>query len=178
LQRFVQIGSSTINATGASVFANAYGLTVNAPVAGTNATITNSWALGCNGNASIGGNAILGALICGSETIGSASATLGTLTLYNATNANPLKLQPGATASNITLTLPTALPSTSNNLPLGSDSLGNMSFLTQPQFGSDSTGTGTALLGANCPASSVSAPQTWLKAYDTQGNTVWIPGWK
>ena len=45
--------------------------------------------------------------------------------------------------------------------------------------GTNSTGGGTALLGAaNSPASSPSAVYTWIQAKAADGSTVWIPAWK
>ena len=40
------------------------------------------------------------------------------------------------------------------------------------------TGSGTALLGTNCPANTVSAPFKWLKATTDDGSVVYIPCWK
>lgn len=48
-----------------------------------------------------------------------------------------------------------------------------------PRFnGTNTTGAGSALLGANCPASTVSAPYTWIQATSSDGSTVYIPVWK
>jgi hypothetical protein len=50
----------------------------------------------------------------------------------------------------------------------------------QAGFGSaNSTGLGSAALGSNCPASTVSKPYTWIKALSADGVTVvYIPAWK
>lgn len=42
----------------------------------------------------------------------------------------------------------------------------------------ESTGAGTALLGTNSPAVTVSAPYTWLKVLTSDGSTGYIPVWK
>lgn len=43
----------------------------------------------------------------------------------------------------------------------------------------DPGGTGTASLGlANSPASTLSAPYTWIEATSSDGSTIWIPAWK
>jgi len=42
----------------------------------------------------------------------------------------------------------------------------------------ESTGAGTPLLGTNCPASTLTAPYTWLKVETSDGSTVYIPAWK
>jgi hypothetical protein len=41
-----------------------------------------------------------------------------------------------------------------------------------------STGAGSAALGANCPAVTVSAPYTWIKHLASDGSTVYTPAWK
>lgn len=40
------------------------------------------------------------------------------------------------------------------------------------------TGSGTPALGANCPAVTLTAPNTWLEFYDSGGNVVYVPAWK
>jgi hypothetical protein len=40
------------------------------------------------------------------------------------------------------------------------------------------TGAGSAALGANCPATTVTAPNTWLKVEDSAGNVLYVPAWK
>ncbi len=40
------------------------------------------------------------------------------------------------------------------------------------------TGSGSAALGSNCPAVTVSAPYTWIKTVSKDGSTVYIPVWK
>jgi hypothetical protein len=44
--------------------------------------------------------------------------------------------------------------------------------------GGETTGSGTALLGTNCPAGTVSAPYTWVKLTANDGSTVYMPAWK
>jgi hypothetical protein len=39
-------------------------------------------------------------------------------------------------------------------------------------------GAGSAALGANCPATTATAPYTWLKALASDGSTVYLPAWK
>lgn len=47
------------------------------------------------------------------------------------------------------------------------------------QFGINTTGSNTALLGTtNCPAGTVSAPYNWLKVITPDGSTAYIPCWK
>jgi hypothetical protein len=40
------------------------------------------------------------------------------------------------------------------------------------------TGTGSASLGSNCPAATVTAPYKWLQISLSDGSTVYIPCWK
>ena len=48
-----------------------------------------------------------------------------------------------------------------------------------PKFaGTNTTGAGSALLGANSPASTNTAPYTWIQAQSSDGSTVYIPCWK
>ena len=48
----------------------------------------------------------------------------------------------------------------------------------QIQVSNNATGAGSALLGANCPATTVAAPYTWLKMMSQDGSTVYVPAWK
>jgi hypothetical protein len=48
-----------------------------------------------------------------------------------------------------------------------------------PKFaGTNTTGAGSAALGANSPAVTNTAPYTWVKAISSDGSTVYIPAWK
>jgi len=48
-----------------------------------------------------------------------------------------------------------------------------------PKFsGTNSTGAGSALLGANSPASTLTAPYTWITVVTADGSTAYIPAWK
>lgn len=55
-QRFVYLQAQTIAFASASTVTNAYGLWAEPPTAGTNATITNNYSAGFNGNVQINGN--------------------------------------------------------------------------------------------------------------------------
>ena len=55
-QYFNYLSANTASFVGASTITNAYGLYVEPPTAGTNATITNNYAAGFNGNVQINGN--------------------------------------------------------------------------------------------------------------------------
>ena len=48
-----------------------------------------------------------------------------------------------------------------------------------PQFaGTNTTGAGSASLGANCPTVTVSAPYTRIQVNSADGSTAYIPAWK
>ena len=47
-----------------------------------------------------------------------------------------------------------------------------------PKHSVNSTGAGTALLGTNSPANTLSAPYTWLQFTSSDGSTVYVPAWK
>jgi hypothetical protein len=51
-------------------------------------------------------------------------------------------------------------------------------FLLSTVVGLESTGAGSALLGANCPAVTVAAPYKWIKARTSDTSTVYFPVWK
>jgi hypothetical protein len=76
-------GATTYSFVGASTITNAYGNVFNAPIAGTNATITNNWAAQFNGNVVIG--------------------STGQLIEIKQTANNPTFTQTGATSSNISV---------------------------------------------------------------------------
>lgn len=58
---------------------------------------------------------------------------------------------------------------------------GVLNFNTQPKWNSaslESTGSGSASLGSNCPATTATAPYKWLKFASSDGSTVYVPAWK
>lgn len=48
----------------------------------------------------------------------------------------------------------------------------------QVQLSNNTTGTGSAALGANSPATTPTAPYTWFKMMSSDGSTVYVPAWK
>jgi hypothetical protein len=44
--------------------------------------------------------------------------------------------------------------------------------------GNQATGSGSAALGSNCPAGTVTQPYAWLKMATDDGSVVWVPAWK
>lgn len=63
-------------------------------------------------------------------------------------------------------------------LKLTNDKIAHFAGVIQTAAAQESTGAGTALLSTNCPASTVSAPYTWLKFKTSDNSTVYIPCWK
>jgi hypothetical protein len=51
-------------------------------------------------------------------------------------------------------------------------------FFAKTIAGIESTGAGSAVLGANCPASTLTAPYKWVKFQTSDGSTIYFPGWK
>jgi len=64
---------------------------------------------------------------------------------------------------------------TNNSLVLSLSAAGVLTFQVA---GNESTGAGTALLGTNCPAVTVSAPYKWLKVILSDASVVYVPTWK
>jgi hypothetical protein len=64
-----------------------------------------------------------------------------------------------------------ASTTTSNVIALGTA-------LHQVQVKNNTTGAGSAALGANCPAVTATAPYTWMKMMSSDGSTVYVPAWK
>jgi hypothetical protein len=54
----------------------------------------------------------------------------------------------------------------------------DMSIFPQIRVNTVATGAGSAALGANCPATTATAPYTWLKLISSDGSTVYVPAWK
>lgn len=73
-----------------------------------------------------------------------------------------------------------------NGITLGSDVLvfdrsgdiGMAGIIDYKTSGNCITGSGTPTLGANCPATTLTAPYKWLKMETDDGSTVYVPAWK
>lgn len=103
-----------VEATGATVFGSivpATGTVMSNAIANTDVAIVGNNASGSTTDIlklQVAGSNRYRFLSTGAATFGLASTASGTLTFANSSNANTLTLQPGATASNLTFTLPTA----------------------------------------------------------------------
>jgi hypothetical protein len=101
----------------------------------------------------------------GSATIGLITNTSGSV-FWNI-SANTLNLSGQATLQTVVGSTLTMASATCTNLQV-----------TTPKFMLGSAGGGTALLGANTPASTVSTPFIWIQAIAPDNSIIWIPAWK
>lgn len=102
--------------------------------------------------------------------------SLGVIQLLDATTTSFNRLQFGGTTSSFP-----ALKRSSATLQarLADDSAFATIDMGIPKFsGTNSTGAGSALLGSNSPASTLTAPYTWITVLTSDGSTGYIPVWK
>jgi hypothetical protein len=91
---------------------------------------------------------------------------------YDATNACYLSV----TSSGQT-TISTA--GTNAGITLTPTGTGKVILSAIPRFnGTNSTGAGSSLLGANSPATTLTSPYTWISVITSDGSTAYIPCWK
>jgi len=61
----------------------------------------------------------------------------------------------------------------------GDTNVNNLTINVLPKFaGNNSTGSGSAALGTNCPAVTLTAPYKWIEVFTADGSAAWIPAWK
>lgn len=111
----------------------------------------------------------------------------------NASGTNSLAVGAGAsvsTNSNATAISPGASAGAAGAVAIGRDNAGTGAStvtanvialgtaLHQVQLKNNTTGAGSAALGANCPAVTATAPYTWFKMMSSDGSTVFVPCWK
>jgi hypothetical protein len=123
-----------------------------------------------------------GVFTTGTNSIGSSSLgqfnflSDGVVRIANTTATDFNRLQFGGTTSSFP-----ALKRSSATLQvrLADDSAFATLDMGIPKFsGTNSTGAGSALLGANSPASTLTAPYTWITVVTSDGSTAYIPAWK
>jgi len=91
---------------------------------------------------------------------------------YDATNACYLSV----TSSGQT-TISTA--GTNAGITLTTTGTGKVILSAIPRFnGTNSTGAGSSLLGANSPATTLTSPYTWISVITSDGSTAYVPCWK
>ena len=72
-----------------------------------------------------------------------------------------------------------ATTGTNASITLTPSGTGNVILSKIPRFnGTNSTGAGSSLLGANSPATTLTAPYTWISVITSDGSTAYIPCWK
>ena len=72
-----------------------------------------------------------------------------------------------------------ATTGTNASITLTPSGTGNVIMSKIPRFnGTNSTGAGSSLLGANSPATTLTAPYTWISVITSDGSTAYIPCWK
>lgn len=168
--------------SGGGVVTNTYGVKVDAQSVGTNnygvylnlasgATNWNIYAAGTaanyfNGSIQTHTGSALGKLesraTSGAQIVGSYDAI--NYWSQTVTSTGQLTLAGAGTDAGITIT------------PSGT---GKIILSAIPRFnGTNSTGAGTALLGTNSPASTLSAPYTWISVISSDGSQCFIPAWK
>lgn len=144
-------GATTYSFVGASTITNAYGNVFNAPIAGTNCTITNNWAAQFNGNVDLGTNI----LRVGNGTVSNTAIQLGAtanLGLYSS-SANKIDfVTQGVTRMSINADGTVVMGSATTNV-IGNTYLDYATNSTGIRFTSTtltlSTGTGTPGTGIN-----------------------------
>lgn len=108
----------------------------------------------------------------------------GGIVVGGITNGN-YKLDIAASGSSGTVRVKDATPTTgatSMLIDIGAAQTAASTVLTingvMKYAGTNSTGAGSALLGANSPASTLTAPYTWITVITSDGSTGFIPVWK
>jgi hypothetical protein len=72
-----------------------------------------------------------------------------------------------------------ATSGTNASITLTPSGTGNVILSKIPRFnGTNSTGAGSSLLGANSPATTLTAPYTWISVITSDGSTAYVPCWK
>jgi hypothetical protein len=84
------------------------------------------------------------------------------------------------TSSTLTIPSGVAVAVTSTLAVTGASTLtGVLTMSAVPRFnGTNTTGAGMALLGSNSPATTLSAPYTWVQVTTSDGSTAYVPAWK
>jgi len=89
----------------------------------------------------------------------------------SAFGANTAAKAPGAVAIGTDSSGNGATTTTANTIALGTAN-------HKVQISNNATGSGSATLGSNSPATTTAAPYTWLKMTAGDGTTVYVPAWK
>ena len=158
--------STQITTTGSAAVSNAHGLYLGFSVGG---TITNLYGikLEAAGGATNNWNIY---------------STAGTGTQARNYLGGNTGIGPGSDAPTNTLTVKDVAGSTSILFDIGGGQTNTSTLLTLGGVvrfnGQNTTGAGSASLGSNSPATTNTAPYTWIRAVSSDGSTVYIPAFK
>lgn len=123
-------------------------------------------------NTAIGTQALLLATGQQNTAIGvGAGQTITTQSFTTAIGVNTAPTANGAVAIGVDHAGTSAATAVQDNIALGTA-------LHTVQIANNATGAGSALLGANSPAGTLTAPYTWFKMLSGDGSTVYVPAWK
>lgn len=115
-----------------------------------------------------------------SDSITSTKAGGGSVVAANASNSDATTL--GSTGISCTAALGISTSASGGTITLTTGNNGDVIFTTTGtglvKFTDDTTGGGSAALGANSPAVTNTAPYTWLKLKSSDGSTVYVPAFK
>jgi hypothetical protein len=140
-------------------------------------------------NTAVGFNALWGLTPLGYSGQGNTALGYWAGGLSNFSGTNTLFLGYNAVPGNANLTDATAIGanavvSSSYTMQLGGSGADAVMVKTSSMTVNDftytqnTTGGGSAALGANSPASTNTAPYTWFKMKSSDGSTVYVPAWK
>lgn len=150
IENSIMFNGNTYTVQGTTV--NAYGMRLTQTTSG---TITNTWG--------ISDETGWPSRLLGKVAIGPSNSAAPTDTLY----VKDATASTGATS--VSIGIGAGQSSTSTVLTLA----GVVRF-----NGQNTTGAGSAALGANSPAVTNTAPYTWIRAVSSDGSTIYIPAWK
>lgn len=167
------LSAEILNSVAGTTITNGIGLRV--VNTGTTGTMTNRWGVYVD-TATGGKNYFSHAVGVGSTTISAqihAISTTEQLRLgYDASNYLSTTVSSSGAAT-------LATTGTNASITLTPTGTGNVILSTIPRFnGTNSTGAGSSLLGANSPAATLTAPYTWISVITSDGSTCYCPVWK
>jgi hypothetical protein len=172
----VVTGATTLAAVSATSAAISGNETVGGTLGVTGAT-TLAGTLGVTGASTLTGNTTVGGTlgVTGAATVGSLKMLDGTGSYIARVGASSHDWQIFDTVSSTTpFTIAPSSPTNSIDVQPTYIKITNVL-----QFsGTNSTGAGSALLGANSPAVTLTAPYTWITVLTSDGSTGYIPIWK
>lgn len=159
------------------------------------ATGGNNTAVGAQAGSAVttgSSNTLLGALCGQSILVGANNTLVGKSAGTNSVDTNGATALGSATvavANSLALGL-SASATGNGSVALGTDNTGAGTSVTtnntialgnanhKVRISNNTSGAGSAALGANCPAVTATAPYTWFAMLSSDGSTVYVPAWK